>query len=252
MTSDQAKEVLLRHRPGMEAEDSEIAAALALCERDPVLRVWFEQQAMVQTAIRERFRQIAPPAGLKEQIISEHRAMERTEWWQHPRILAAAALLFLLAAVAVFWLQREEQRPDELSIAAFRMRMVKEALRLYRMELESNDLEQIRSHLTRREYPADFALSPALAQEAVVTGCLTTRWQNRNVSMVCFLKDKANSAGVKSDLWLFVMDQSAVNDAPTEVKFAKVNRLITATWTKDGKLYVLGTEGDEAALRKWL
>lgn len=253
MTSEQAKEILLRHRPGAETGDPEMTAALALCERDAALRTWFEEHGRRQSVIQECFRKITPPAGLKEQIISEHQAALRATWWRHPRVLAAAALIIMLSAVAVFWLQRDRGPSNELSIASFRMRMVKEALRLYRMELESGDLEQIRRHLASRQAPADFVLPEAL-DRASVTGCATTLWQDANVSLICFLKGKPNPAGTKSDMWLFVMDQAVVKDPPPpgERREAKVNRLFTAMWTKDGKVYLLGTEGGEAELRKWL
>ena len=38
---------------------------------------------------------------------------------------------------------------------------------------------------------------------------------------------------------------------PGERREAKVNRLFTVMWTKDGKVYLLGTEGSEAELREW-
>jgi hypothetical protein len=34
--------------------------------------------------------------------------------------------------------------------------------------------------------------------------------------------------------------------------FARVNRLIIATWTKGDKIYLLGTEGDEQTIRQYL
>lgn len=254
MTSEQAKEVLLRYRPGVtEAEESEVSTALSLCERGPALHEWFEEHVRAQAAIQRAFRAITPPAGLKEQILSEHQAALRAAWWQHPRVLAAAALILLMASVAVFWWQRDGDNPDELSIAAYRMRMVKEALRLYRMELETGDLEKIRGHLAQQQSPADFVLPEALSR-ASLTGCATTLWQGAGVSMICFLKDKSNAAGAKSDMWLFVMDQAMVKDPPPagERRVAKENRLNTVIWTMEGKVYLLGTEGEEAELRKWL
>lgn len=252
MTREETKELLLRYRPGDEIDDPEMTAALALCERDAALHAWFEEQCRTQSAIQECFRKITPPAGLKEQIISEHRAALRAERWRHSRVLAAVALIIMLAALGVFWLQRDRGQSKEAGIASFRMRMVKEALRLYRMELETSDLEQIRHHLANRQAPADFTLPEGLGR-ASITGCATTRWQGANVSLICFLKDKANPTGVKSDLWLFVMDQTVLTDPPPpggRIE-SKENRLFTATWTKDGKVYLLGTEGGEADLRKW-
>ena len=250
MTNEQARQILLCYRSEVpEAEDPELAEALRLCERNVELRVWFGAQAGNQAAIRKAFREIEPPAGLREQIISEHRAALRATWWRRPRLLAVAAVIMLFVAGALVWSQWGGLRPNELSLTAFRTRMVKEALRLYRMEMESNDLDQVRQYLASLGYPADFALTKPL-QATKVTGCLRTRWQNRNVTMICFLRDKTAPPAVQSDVWLFVMDQAGIKDSPSKMNFTRVTRLSTATWVKDGKIYLLGTEGDEAEIKK--
>jgi hypothetical protein len=51
-----------------------------------------------------------------------------------------------------------------------------------------------------------------------------------------------------------VADQGAIktenlSSSPT---VQTIHRLITATWIKDGKLYLLGAEGNEADLRPYL
>jgi hypothetical protein len=255
VTNEEAKQILLRHRPGMaDTDDAEMTAALAKCERDATLRRWFEDHCRAQTAIQHAFRSITPPAGLKEQILSEHRAAQQARWWRHPRVLAAAALVLVLGAIAGLWFQREDGGWDQNSLAAFRTRMVRTALSPYAMAAESSDLAQVRAFLAQRQYPADFQLPEGMNQ-ATVTGCATLRWHGTNVSMICFLKDKANAAAAKNgDLWLFVMNDTPMNDLPKvgEEKIASVSKLTTATWRSGGKIYLLGTEGDEAALRKWL
>jgi hypothetical protein len=51
-----------------------------------------------------------------------------------------------------------------------------------------------------------------------------------------------------------VVDCAAVRGSPAGAspQFSKINRLTTATWTQGDKLYLLGTEGDEQALKKYL
>jgi len=53
---------------------------------------------------------------------------------------------------------------------------------------------------------------------------------------------------------MFVMDGPNMKGRPRdqEIVVEKVNRLWTATWEKDGKLYLLATPGEEADLRRWL
>ena len=72
--------------------------------------------------------------------------------------------------------------------------------------------------------------------------------------MICFSTGKTLAPGGQSDLWLFVVDRASVKDAPAgdSPQFAKINRLITATWTQGDKLYLLSTEGDERTLKPYL
>jgi hypothetical protein len=72
---DEAKNILLLYRHGMtDADDPQIAEALALAQRDRELTRWLEEHCARQFLLREKFRQISAPAGLKEQIISEQAA----------------------------------------------------------------------------------------------------------------------------------------------------------------------------------
>ena len=75
MNSRHAKEILVLYRPATaDREEPEVAAALALAERDPELGRWLQDHCETQAALRARFKQIPVPEGLKEQILSERRA----------------------------------------------------------------------------------------------------------------------------------------------------------------------------------
>ena len=56
------------------------------------------------------------------------------------------------------------------------------------------------------------------------------------------------------DAFLRVVDRDSVKDAAASnpPQFAKVNQLATAVWSQGGKIYFLGTTGDEEAIRKLL
>jgi len=78
MNSTQAKQILTIYRPGVaDADDPEIAEALSLVRSDPELSRWFDEHCARQNVLREKLRQVAPPAALREQIISEHAARTR-------------------------------------------------------------------------------------------------------------------------------------------------------------------------------
>ena len=251
MNRDEAKTILLLYRPGTaDADDPEIAAALALAKQDPELTIWLAEHCARQEGVRAGFRKITAPAGLKEQIISEQAAHEKMLFWRRRTVLATAAAMMVLVTLASFWFQ--PRRNDE-AFAIYRSRMVSVALRGYVMDLVTSSPAQIQGYLARSQAPADYAL-PALLAKTAATGCAIESWQGAKVSMICFRTGKPLPQGEPSDLWLFVVDRAAVKGAPPvgSRQFVRVNKLMTVTWTQGDKLYVLGMEADEQTLRQYL
>jgi uncharacterized membrane protein YbaN (DUF454 family) len=246
----EAKNVLLLYRPETaDAGDPQIAEALALAKQDPELARWLDEHCARQNALRAKFRQIEIPAGLKEQIISERAAQEKFIFWQRdfaPMAATVMAIIIGLIILAPFWFH---SHADD-TFAIYRSRMVNTALRGYAMDLATNNPAQIRAYLAQNHAPANFILPVAL-QQIAVTGCAIENWQGAKVSMICFRTGKSSAPG---DLWLFVIDRASVKNAPADAspQFSKVNQLITATWTQDDKLYLLGTEGDAQTIRRFL
>jgi hypothetical protein len=248
---DEAKIILLPYRHGTaDADDSHIAEALALAERDQELKDWLVKHCARQFVLRENFRKISAPAGLKEQIISEQGVQEKVIFWQPKFAMAAVAALVLLVALVPFWFS---PRGHDNTLAIYQNQMAGYALRGYAMDVTTNDPLQIRSYLAQNHAPADFVL-PAALKQANLVGCAVEGWQDVRVSMICFHTGRPLAPGEQSDLWLFVVDRASVRGAPAgnSPQFSKVNRLITATWTQGDKLYLLGTEGDERTIRQYL
>ena len=252
MNPDEAKTILLLYRHGTaDAEDPQIAEALALAKHDPELAGWLMAHCARQFVIGEKMRQITVPAGLKEQIISEQAASEkRISARQKMQFAAVLAILLLFGTLAVFWLPH---RAPEDTLTIYQNQMAGVALRGYAMDLMTNNPAAIRAYLAQNHAPADFVL-PAPLQQATLTGCAVENWQGVKVSMICFHTGKPLAPGAASDLWLFVVDRASVKNAPAgaAAQFAKVNRLITATWTQGDKLYLLGIEGEEPAIKTYL
>jgi hypothetical protein len=250
----EAKSILLLYRPGTaDAEDPQMAEALALAKVNPELTAWLDTHCAAQQALRAKFRQIAVPAGLKEQIISEHAASKRTISKRPAMQLVSVAILLLLtAALAFLWFPRRPLTPEN-TLAFYQRDMVSQALRGYSMDLMTNDVAPIRTYLSQSHAPADFNL-PSSLQKAALTGCAVEEWQGAKVSLICFRTGKPLVPGAASDLWLFVVDRGSIKDAPsvTTPQFAKINRLITATWTDGNKLYLLGSEGEEQDIKQYL
>jgi hypothetical protein len=253
MTREEARSALLLYRPGMnDAADPEIAAALALAKQDAELSRWLDQHCAQQEILRAKIRQIPVPAGLKEQIISERPAFTRQRFTRRAVVLALASVSVMLIGywAAMVW----HAAPRDDTFAVYRGRMVSTALRGYSMDLESSDPAKIRAYLDRQKVAENYEL-PAGLQKAAATGCAIEHWQGAKVALLCFSageQGQSQSAG-KTDLWLFVVDRDSVKDAPASdtPQFAKVNKLMTATWTRGDKVYLLGTFGDEGAVRRW-
>lgn len=250
MNREQAKAILLLYRPGLTDDgDPEVAEALALTKSDPELARWFEEYCARQNALRAKFQEINIPEGLKEQIVSEQKARERRMSWRRNLVVASVVLVGMIA-LAVFW---RPTLPADDTFPIYRSRMARGALRGYPMDLATNSPVAVRAYLAREQAPADYVL-PAPLQRAELVGCAVQSWQGAKVSMICFRTGKPLSPGQQSDMWLFVVERASVKEAPDTAiaQLAPVNRLTTAVWTQGDKLYLLGMEGDEQAVRRFL
>ncbi len=243
MTMPEAKQVLLLHRPWLrELPDSETAEALALVEREALLRQWWDDHLACQQALRAKLREVPAPARLRESILAERKVL-RPAFWQRPLVwLAAAAACVLLIGIAALMLQ--PRPPDRF--ADFRSRMVRSALRQYSMDIVTNDMQQVRQFMAARGAPADYAL-PAGLERLSLTGGAALKWRSTPVAMVCF--DRGN----QEMLYLFVMDRSMVMDAPPQTpQIEKVNKLMTVSWSAGDRTYVLAGPEEADFARKYL
>lgn len=254
MTRDEARRILAEYRPwANDAEAHEFAGALAWTRQDAELGRWFALHCAAQSVIRSGFKKISPPAGLKEQIISEHKARRAAAKWRQPRAIAATVCALAALVALGVWLVRSSLGEPEASFAGYRSRMVRTALRAYGMDLETNSAPAIRAYLAQHQASSDYVLPTPLAA-ATNTGCGVLSWQGHRVAMVCFHSGRPLPPGDKTDLFLFVMDRKAAPDAPSagSPQFSRVNKLATATWTQDGMIYLLAAPGDEEFLKKFL
>lgn len=258
MTIEEAKEVLLPYRHGTsDAEDPQIAEALALAKQDADLARWLEAHCARQYVLSEKFRRITPPDGLLQQIISEHRATQRRSIFErNPRLTALVCTLALLISLLVatnpseWW--RAFQGPDT-QLVAYQQSMAGIAISPYTMATAANDAEHIRAYLKQNNAPSDFVLNEAL-KLTPMTGCAVENWNGTKVSMICFHSHPENSNTNASDLWLFVANRSSISDAPnaTHPQVQQVNSLIVATWVDGDRLYMLARQGDLEGLKKFL
>ena len=234
MTAQTAKQILALYRPGTaDAQEPEMMQALSAVRLDPELQAWFDEHCRVQTALRDKFREIPVPVSLKGDILAHPTKLPGISWWRDPDWLplAACIVLFIGLCISLRSVWETKHIPDHF--ADFQSRMVRSAVREYHMDIATNDLTQVRQLLSAHGAPADFALPKSLAKLSL-TGGGVLHWRNHPVAMMCF------DRGDKQMLFLFVMNRSAVKDPPgTTPALDQVSTLAALGWSEADKTYVL-------------
>ena len=238
MNSADAKRILIACRPGTEdMHDPGVGAALEQVQRDPELQRWWGQQQAFHNMAREDMRQMPVPRSLPGRIRAGKKIVS-LPWWRAPVAWSAAAAIALL----ITFFATRSRSPGEDSFQVFRSRMVGNVQRQYAMTIETNDMSPIRQHLATNNAPADYVLPGNLARLPVMGAGLLS-WRDRRVSMVCL------DSGAQGTVFLFVVDGSSVKNPPAEREYTPVNSLNTASWTENGKAYVLAGSGGQEWLR---
>lgn len=241
MNTADAKRILIACRPGTEdLRASEAVAALNLAQHDADLRRWWEQQQAFQQQTQESFRSVRAPRSLRNRILAQTKIVP-LPWWRRPVVWKAAAAIAFLSIIVMVW-----QRPSRAdTFQTFRSRVVRNVLRQYTMDIETNDMAEIRRYLATKNAPADYRL-PENLDRLPALGAGVLSWQDRRVSMVCL------NSGAQGTLFLFVVDQGAVKNSPAKQEYAAVSDLMTVSWSEGGKTYVLAGNGSREALRRFL
>lgn len=218
------------YRPHVpEPDDPALAEALALAARDAELRSWLENHLAAQNALRRRFRSLPAPPDLPDRILAAPKIIPAPRWKQPATRVLAAAVFLLLGLVASLTLF--SPAPDRFQ--NFQTRMVSSVLREYRMDIVTNRTEAVREFMARRGAPASFAVPPRL-ENLDLTGGGLLRWRDHPVSMICY------DRGTNEMIFLFVMSRQAAPDPPSATpRIQPVNKLITASWTRDDWIYFM-------------
>lgn len=243
MTRLEAQKVLELFRPSdQQGDDPLMRQALEMTRTDADLRVWFEQHLRTEHAIREKFRSIPVPDTLKQRLLEQNKIVRPTFVWGTAQWLKLAACLVVLIGVVVALSRFEMAQPK---FAQFESRMVRSALREYKMELLTADMGRLRNWMQSRQAPADFEVPNGLSR-LTLTGGGVLHWHNHPVSMACF------DRGDKQMVFLFVMDKKAVSDPPPALQSENVKKLATVSWTEGENTYLLAGPGDAQSLRRYV
>jgi hypothetical protein len=227
--SQEKRQALLRARNWSEKVRDPESSANATAN-DPALAKLQQQSEQFNARVHQALADIPVPPALRDQILARNKIVT-VPYWRTPRAIAMAAALAFMATGLFFW-TTAKFRGEDKTFAGFRSRMVGFALREYRMDIHTNSLAEVQKYLAQKGAPAGFNLPATLAQTPVKGGAALT-WQGQPVSMVCF--DKLNTT-----LYMFVIEHSV---APVNERVvAPFKTVATATWTSDGKTFLLTGE----------
>ena len=243
MDREQAKEILLRYRPGCDdPADPQIAEALQLLDRDPELAGWFEEQQRTDEAIRAALRQMPVPADLQQRILAEQKIVRPDFARRRLVLLAAAAAVIMVGAISL-----GAFRAGLIGgVATYRADMVRHVEKGYLMSVQASNFDQLRQILIEKKWPSDFIVPDRLRHVTVIGGS-ALEWKGHKVALAC-LQDHRHF------LWLFVVENAAFGNAPDSEtpRVHTVRNSPTAIWTQRGNTYLFTVDGDESFLRTYL
>ncbi|MBA4147665.1 MAG: hypothetical protein H0X66_06080 [Verrucomicrobia bacterium] len=241
MTNDEAKFILQSYRQnGADADDSVFAEALEHARRDPLLSQWFAEELQLDAAIIQKVKSVPVPSDLKATILAGGKIVRPAAWYRRPWLAAAACFLLLASVLSVWMLNRPASFP------AYRTDMVHFVSGLDRLDLQSNDLGEIKQWLSENKAHVDFTLPEGL-KEMPGIGCRLLSWNGRKVTLICFGKMGAE------EVHLLIADRSTFTQPPPlSPQFSKEDGWSTAIWSRGDKVYMLAGMGDRETLSRYL
>ncbi len=259
MNCDEAKLILQAYRPGgQDADDPQFAEALALAKRDPELATWFARQQKFDALVSREIKSLPVPPDLKDKLLAHENLLRQKivelpapVWWRNlfpfglTAAWAVAAAVVILFGIAVFWKQPE----NNAHFANYSARMVYAAVNdSNHVDVENKDMKQVVAWLGEHHGENNFVLPVALNGDSGLMGCRVLDWHGQKVSMLCY--GLSGSGHVD----LFVAGANVFPDAPPEDKpqFVSSGGMPTASWSHDGKAYLMVGHGDMAALERIL
>ena len=240
MTRKEAREILVLYRGEADSSLDGMAEALALLQTDPELKRWFDEAQLLRAQTRAALRSVEPPAGLRSAILRDRKVVKVPSWTRRHFLTGLAASLAIAAGGALLMTVQHQQA--HLTLENFERRMLGNAIRSYRMDIETDDPKAIRELLLKRNVPAAFSLPPNL-QSLPVMGGAALIWQDRPVAMVCFKVNQEIG-------YLFVIEEKNI-PAPNELqRLGSYADHSTAVWRQGGMIYLLGAKVPMEELKK--
>ena len=215
-----------------------------MAQRDPELRAWFGKHCAAHMPVPGDTK--FPPAGFIPAPFPTQSADDR----EHVIPLNKLALIMIATTILVLIiaaLRSLYPPPLDNTYANYRDRMARSVQRSYPMKITATDQAEIREYFHANAGLYDFALSRTLEQMPAKGGAVFT-WHNQPVSLIGL------DAGGNTNLFLFLIRRNAFHSVPvpTKVEFARVGKLMTASWSEGNEVYLLAGPNDVVALQSYL
>ncbi|MBA4137161.1 MAG: hypothetical protein C0518_07585 [Opitutus sp.] len=245
MTNEEAKFVLHAYRAnGADAGDPTFATALEQVRRDPALEKWFAAQQAFDRAMCAQLGRIAPPAGLREAILtgakfSHAPARPSAAWWRSPRLMALAASLAVLATVGIaLWPKDAAAQPALLEFA------LNDTLHARHEGQHGDEAAQFQALLGTTNTRLGAGV-PVNFEELRERGCRTISFQGRDVLEVCFKRDGK---------W-FHCYVARVEDFPSVAAklppaFRSEGGVAAGAWSDGEHIFVIASKAGRAAIER--
>jgi hypothetical protein len=249
MNSDQARFILRAFRPHVDRQDApEFAEAFAQLRQDPQLAQWFDQEMAADAAIRGKLSEaVVFPSDLEAQIAASHKVVHPMprSWLRRPIWLALAASVVVLLTFGI--LNRGQDRNRTEAFAAFRESVVSASQVMPHVTFLDSDPSQIRAYLKSEKAPNDLTLPPGLSR-ATLKGCRVLEWNGHKVSVVCLhLRDAGHI-----DLLVIEHANWDPSGPGNEPLLAQVGSMHTASWSINGRTYVVAAKSGAHDLKRLL
>ncbi len=234
MTNPEAKALLITCRPnGRDTARPEFAEALALAERDPELKTWWEAQQAFDTQVSAKFKQVAVPAGLRETILRGRPAAPKEKSHRLPYWLALAAMVMILAVAGL-----------SISTSSAAPRLATATYEKSSLDFLGNDAPSLATMSENRDtlmawlkaQHSPVGTLPQKMEPLTNIGCQTFQVEGRTVSLICF------SLAGGEIVHLFMIKKGALTDPPAGTPhFQREGDWSTAAWSDADHSYLLAT-----------
>jgi hypothetical protein len=239
------------------------AEALALVERDPELKAWWEAQRAFDRAISAKLNEIPLPADLHATILAGRKIEQMTPRNHFTNWLAFAAMLAVCVGLGFHFYGGVQNHTSPqgapLAVATSAPAPVP-AVASHDYEtgvfafldspsislaMNSSDHDQVAAWLKQHASPT--GTIPAKMATLPTAGCQTFAVHGHTVSLICFALDGGGYAH------LFVVEKQALADPPgSSPEFKQIGAWNMAAWSDDTHSYMLATQSDPDKLKQLL